>query len=223
MKTTVVIKLNNINIKNEKKTDIIKDFSFSIKTGEKVAIFQKNKAPIDKKILPNLLIGKTEHSFGCMRLNGIIKSLSNIDDFFNLRMSGRKNIFNNELSLDIDKSNIEAMEEEIIDFAETGMAIDNPVKIYSSIMKKKLAFAIGLHIPCNILVVDHTFILNDGSFIEKCRDRIEMFAQNGGTFLLFDGSHEMAEKWCDRGVIIKNGNLIIDDRIEKVLKLVNKI
>ena len=118
---------------------------------------------------------------------------------------------------------IEEVEEDIVEFAEIGEYIDQPLRTYSSGMKARLGFAINVCIRPDILIVDEALSVGDSKFQKKCVDRIKkMIKDYGTTLLLVTHSTATAKQFCDRGIVLRSGRVLYDGDISDAIYLYNE-
>ena len=138
---------------------------------------------------------------------------------FSLEMTGRENIYLKGYILGLKDEYIAQIEEKIIDFAQLGDYIDQPVRTYSSGMKMRLGFAINVNIDPDILVVDEALSVGDKKFKKKCKDKINEIIKSGVTVLFVSHSMEGVREICPRAVYLKKGRLIYDGPVDEALKV----
>jgi lipopolysaccharide transport system ATP-binding protein len=205
------------NIENPSKEEFwaLKDVSFEIKQGDRVGIIGRNGA--GKSTLLKILSRITEPTTGRIKIKGRVASLLEVGTGFHPELTGRENIFLNGAILGMGKEEIKRKFDEIVAFAEIEKFLDTPVKRYSSGMYVRLAFAVAAHLEPEILIVDEVLAVGDAQFQKKCLGKMEDVGKEGRTVLFV--SHNMAavKKLCDRGILFKNGNLILENEIEQVL------
>ena len=152
------------NIKG-KKNNAISDLSFDIKAGEMVALFGRNGA--GKSTLLKMITGVTYPTEGEIKVNGRVSALLELTAGFDTELSGRENIYFRASLMSMTNQEIKAVEPDIVEFAELGEYIDQPVRTYSSGMKARLGFAINVNIDPEILIVDEALSVGDKSFKKK--------------------------------------------------------
>jgi lipopolysaccharide transport system ATP-binding protein len=180
----------------------LKDITFELKRGETVGIIGRNGS--GKSTLLQIICGTLTPTSGAVRTYGRVAALLELGSGFNPEFSGRENIYLNAAVLGLTKIEIDARIDKIIAFADIGQFIDRPVKIYSSGMYVKLAFAVIAHVDADILIVDEALAVGDAVFVQKCMRFIRDFQQRGT--LLFV-SHDMAsiQNICQTGLWLVSG------------------
>jgi homopolymeric O-antigen transport system ATP-binding protein len=183
----------------------LKDISFEIKKGEAVGIIGRNGA--GKSTLLKILSRITKPTEGYVRMHGRVGSLLEVGTGFHPELSGRENVYLNGAIIGMRKKEIDRKFDEIVAFAEIERFIDTPVKLYSSGMYVRLAFAVAAHLEPDILIVDEVLAVGDAAFQKKCLGRMGVVAKEGRTVLFV--SHNLATLkqlcatafWLDAGEI----------------------
>ena len=197
------------------------DISFKISRGESVAILGKNGA--GKSTLLKLISGITFPSRGKVFVNGQVSAMLELTAGFDDALTGRENVYLKGLILGLKKSKVQEIEKEIIDFADIGEYIDQPVRTYSSGMKSRLGFAVNAHINPDILIIDEALSVGDKDFRKKCLNKIvKIRALDHVTVLLVTHSAESAREFCERGLILDNGRLVYDGTSVEALDFYKK-
>lgn len=198
-----------------------KNLSFSVRRGETVAIFGKNGA--GKSTMLKLITGVIYPSSGKVIVNGRVSALLELTAGFDLEFTGRENIYFKGTLMGLTHAQVAAYEQSIVDFAELGPYIDQPVRTYSSGMKARLGFAININIEPEILIIDEALSVGDAAFRKKCKLRIdEVTARNNVTVLLVTHSTAQARDICKRGIVLKDGGLIYDGKIDGAVEAYEK-
>lgn len=192
-----------------KKKKAVNDVSFLIKRGESVALFGKNGA--GKSTVLKMITGVTFPTSGNIKVEGRVSALLELTSGFDQEFSGRENIYLKGHILGLKDSEIKALESIIIEFSELEDYIDQPVRTYSSGMKSRLGFAINVNIKPEILIVDEALSVGDAAFKNKCKEKVNEIIQNDNVTLLFV-THQtaVAEEFCKRGIVMKDGKLVFD-------------
>ena len=189
--------------------------SFSIRPGESVGIIGDNGA--GKSTLLKMITGVTFPTEGTVTVRGKVAALLELTAGFSTEMTGRENIYLKGYILGLQDSYIREIEERIIDFAQLGDYIDQPVRTYSSGMKMRLGFAININIDPDILVVDEALSVGDASFKRKCKDKINEIIAGGTTVLYVSHNADSVKEICTRALYLRKGKLIYDGAAEDAL------
>ena len=168
-----------------------------------------------KSTIIKLLSGISYPTSGEIITKGKISSILELNAGFETDFTGRENIYLKCQILDLTKEEIEKIIDSIIEFADIGEYIDEPVRTYSSGMRARLGFAISVHIKPDILAVDEVFSVGDYNFKQKCFNKIkEIKNDENVTFILVTHSPEIAEEFCTRGLLLDKGKIIYDGNIK---------
>lgn len=187
----------------------LRDISFQVQKGDVVGIIGRNGA--GKSTLLKILSRITEPTSGEAVLRGRVASLLEVGTGFHPELSGRENVYLNGAILGMTRRQIAARFDEIVAFAEVEQFVDTPVKRYSSGMQVRLAFAVAAHLDAEILIVDEVLAVGDAAFQRKCAGKMQETAGSEGRTVLFVSHNIVAvEKLCNRGVVLDQGQLILD-------------
>ena len=197
--------------------DASKDLSFEIKKGEAVAFLGRNGA--GKSTTLKMVTGVTHPTSGEIRVEGRVSALLELTAGFDPQLTGRENISLRGQILGLNRSEIKELEPDIIDFAELGLYIDQPMRTYSSGMKARLGFAFAVAIDPEILVVDEALSVGDRAFQKKCIDRIrEIMMDENVTVLFVTHTSSTAKEFCSRGIVLDKGTKVFDGTIDDATK-----
>jgi lipopolysaccharide transport system ATP-binding protein len=184
----------------------LRDVSFEIQKGETVGIIGRNGS--GKSTLLSIIAGVLQPSHGTINTQGKISSLLELGAGFNPELTGIENI-NFSLSVQgYSPEYIRNKTHEVVQFADIGEFIDQPVKLYSSGMYVRLAFAVQALVNPDILIVDEALAVGDAKFQAKCFERLRKLKENGTTILLVTHSTEQIVTHCSRAILIEQGHLI---------------
>ena len=193
--------------------DASKDLSFEIKKGEAVAFLGRNGA--GKSTTLKMVTGVTHPTSGEIRVEGRVSALLELTAGFDSQLTGRENISLRGQIIGLNRSEIKELEPDIIDFAELGLYIDQPMRTYSSGMKARLGFAFAVAIDPEILVVDEALSVGDRAFQKKCIDRIrEIMMDENVTVLFVTHTSSTAKEFCSRGIVLDKGTKVFDGSID---------
>jgi lipopolysaccharide transport system ATP-binding protein len=193
--------------------------SFKVKRGECLGIIGRNGA--GKSTLLKMLNGIIQPDKGKITIKGKVGALIEVGAGFHPMLTGRENVYVNGAILGMSKREIDKKFDEIVAFAELEEFIDMPVKHYSSGMYVRLGFAIATQIQPDILILDEVLAVGDVGFRQKCLARMSLLMSNTAVVFV---SHETSiiQRICTRGILLKNGNLQIDDIVDNVLNSYNE-
>ncbi len=183
----------------------LKGVSFSIEKGESVGILGRNGS--GKSTLLQIVAGTLSPTAGEVVANGRLTALLELGSGFNPEFSGRDNVYLNGAILGLTKEEIDDRFEEIARFADIGEHIERPVKTYSSGMVVRLAFAVQACVDPQILIVDEALSVGDEKFQRKCFEHIEGLRAKGCSILLVTHSTATVEKFCQRGILLHQGEV----------------
>ncbi|MFQ9934403.1 MAG: ABC transporter ATP-binding protein [Lachnospiraceae bacterium] len=195
--------------------------TFDVKKGECVGIIGTNGS--GKSTLLKILTGVLNPSGGTYEVNGKISALLELGAGFNMEYTGIENIYLNGTMMGFSDKEMDRKLEAIVDFAEIGEFINQPVKTYSSGMFARLAFAVAINVEPDILIVDEALSVGDIFFQAKCYQKFNEFKEKGKTILFV--SHDMSSilKYCDRCLLIDKGNQVSLGKTSKVVDIYKKI
>ena len=199
----------------------IEDLNLEIKKGEVLGILGKNGA--GKSTLLKMITGVVGPSSGKIEVNGKISSLLELGTAFNMELTGIENIYQHGQVMGLTYDEIKSKEQEIIEFADIGKHITQPVKTYSSGMFARLAFACAINVDPDILIVDEVLSVGDMAFQLKCFKKFEQFKEQGKTILFV--THNVADviRNCNRSIIISSGKKIFDGDVKTGVDKYKKI
>ena len=183
----------------------LRNISFEIKKGETVGIIGQNGS--GKSTLLQLICGTLNPTGGSVEINGRIAALLELGSGFNPEFTGTENIYMSGALLGLSKEEIDARYKEIINFADIGEFVSQPVKTYSSGMFMRLAFAVNITSSPEIMIVDEALSVGDMAFQAKCMAALKKLQENGSTILFV--SHDMGsiKSLCDRAILLHDGGI----------------
>ncbi len=181
------------------------DVSFSVRRGEALGIIGRNGS--GKSTLLQLIAGTLQPTQGAVQVKGRMAAMLELGAGFNPEFSGRENIFLNGAILNISEAEMRSKLDEIIAFAAIGAFIDQPVKLYSSGMYIRLAFAIATSIKPDVLIIDEALAVGDAGFVIKCMNRMRQLQDSGTTILLVTHDVQTVRSFCDRAIWLKDGRI----------------
>lgn len=199
----------------------MKDLNLEVRKGEVLGVLGKNGA--GKSTLLKMITGVVTPTSGKIQVNGKISSLLELGAAFNMELTGEENIYQHGQVMGLTKEQIEERKPEIIEFADIGDHLYQPVKTYSSGMFARLAFACAINVDPDILIVDEVLSVGDMAFQLKCFKKFEQFKQKGKTILFV--THSVADilKNCTRTIIIDSGKKIFEGNVKEGVEKYKKI
>ncbi len=183
----------------------LKNITIDVLQGETVGILGCNGS--GKSTLLQIIAGTLSPTSGEVCINGVLAALLELGAGFNPEFTGRENVYLNGAVLGLTQEQMDRRFEEIVNFADIGTHLDQPVKTYSSGMFVRLAFAVQACVEPNILIVDEALSVGDEKFQRKCFDYIEKLRMNGCAILLVTHSTATVEKFCQRAILLHKGEL----------------
>lgn len=185
--------------------DALQNISFEIAKGETVGIIGRNGS--GKSTLLQIIAGTLTPTNGEINVNGRVAALLELGSGFNPEFTGRENVYLNGAILGISKSEMDNRFNDIIEFADIGNFIDQPVKTYSSGMYIRLAFSIAINVEADILIVDEALAVGDTKFQIKCIEKMREIKENGTTILFVSHAGEQVKRFCEKGIWLENGKI----------------
>ena len=184
---------------------VLQGINFTVQPGEAVGIIGINGA--GKSTLLKMITGTTQPTTGSVNITGRVAALLELGMGFHPDFTGRQNAFMAGQLLGYSVEEIAALMPEIEAFADIGDYIDQPVRVYSSGMQVRLAFAVATAHRSDVLIIDEALSVGDAAFQRKCFRRIEDYQAAGTTLLFVSHDIETVKKLCSRAVFIKDGQL----------------
>ena len=199
----------------------LNQLSFRVRKGETVGIIGTNGS--GKSTILKIITGVLTPTTGEVKVDGKISALLELGAGFNMDYTGIENIYMNGTMMGYTKKEMDAKLQDILEFAEIGDFVYQPVKTYSSGMFVRLAFALAINVEPEILIVDEALSVGDVFFQAKCYRRMEEIRKNGTTILMV--THDMGAiiKYCDRVVVLNKGAFIAQGEPGKMVDLYKKI
>lgn len=199
----------------------LKGVSFEVRKGESVGIIGTNGS--GKSTILKIITGVLTPTEGSVQVDGRISALLELGAGFNMEYTGIENIYMNGTMMGFSKSDMDAKLPEILDFADIGDFVYQPVKSYSSGMFVRLAFAVAINVDPEILIVDEALSVGDIFFQSKCYRRMDELRKKGTTILMV--THDMSSvlKYCDRTVLLNNGVKVAEGKPGEMVDLYKKI
>lgn len=184
----------------------LSNISFDIKRGEIVGIIGKNGS--GKSTLLKIITGVLSPTSGEIEIKGRISALLELGTGFNAEYTGMENIFLSGTLNGISRDEMEKKVDDILDFADIGDFIYQPVKNYSSGMFVRLAFAVAVSVEPEILIVDEALSVGDAAFQAKCMSRMIQIMHSGATVLFVTHDMDIVKRLCERCIYLDHGKII---------------
>ena len=181
----------------------LKGVDMTIYQGETVGIIGTNGS--GKSTILKIITGVLNQTGGSVHVNGRISALLELGAGFNMEYNGIENIYLNGTMIGFSKKEIDAKMDDILNFADIGDYVYQPVKTYSSGMFVRLAFAVAINIEPEILIVDEALSVGDVFFQAKCYHKFEEFKEMGKTIVFVSHDLSSISKYCDRVVLLNQG------------------
>ena len=181
----------------------LKGVDMTIYQGETVGIIGPNGS--GKSTILKIITGVLNPTGGSVHVNGRISALLELGAGFNMEYNGIENIYLNGTMIGFSKKEIDAKMDDILNFADIGDYVHQPVKTYSSGMFVRLAFAVAINIEPEILIVDEALSVGDVFFQAKCYHKFEEFKEMGKTIVFVSHDLSSISKYCDRVVLLNQG------------------
>jgi ABC-type polysaccharide/polyol phosphate transport system ATPase subunit len=192
------------------------DINFTVYQGETFGIIGKNGS--GKSTMLQILAGILKPSQGEAEVQGKVSALLELGSGFNPENTGIENIYMNAAILGVDKKRIKEKISSIIEFADIGDFIYQPVKTYSSGMYVRLGFAVAINVDADIILIDEALAVGDIFFRQKCYARLNQLKEEGKTIILVTHGMNEVEQFCDRALLIDHGRQIELDSSRLVVK-----
>ena len=188
-----------------KEFSALNGISFEVEKGDAIGIMGKNGC--GKSTLLKMITGVLEPTSGTIEVNGKVSAILELGTGFNPEYTGIQNIYLNGTMMGCSNEEVNKKLQSIIDFADIGDFINQPVKIYSSGMFARLAFAVAINVNPDILIVDEALAVGDTRFQIKCINKMKSLKEQGTTILFVSHATEQIKRFCNKAIWIKDGNI----------------
>ena len=190
-------------IKGYKEQHVLKDISFEVEKGDFFGILGRNGS--GKSTLLKIISEIYVPEKGTVTIDGKLVSFIELGVGFNPELTGRENVYMNGAMLGLSTSEIDAMYDDIVDFAELHEFMNQKLKNYSSGMQVRLAFSVAIKAQGDILILDEVLAVGDEAFQRKCNDYFQERKKSGKTTILVTHDMGAVKKYCNKAVLIENG------------------
>ena len=190
-------------IKGYKEQHVLKDISFEVEKGDFFGILGRNGS--GKSTLLKIISEIYVPEKGSVTIDGKLVSFIELGVGFNPELTGRENVYMNGAMLGFSTAEIDAMYDDIVDFAELHEFMNQKLKNYSSGMQVRLAFSVAIKAQGDILILDEVLAVGDEAFQRKCNDYFQERKKSGKTTILVTHDMGAVKKYCNKAVLIENG------------------
>jgi len=197
------------------------DVSFNVRKGETVGIIGTNGS--GKSTILKIITGVLHPTDGVINVDGRISALLELGAGFNQEYTGLENVYLNGTMMGFTEKEIDEKLPAILEFADIGDYINQPVKTYSSGMFVRLAFAVAINIDPEILIVDEALSVGDVFFQSKCYHKFEEFKQLGKTILFVSHDLSSISKYCDRVVLLNKGKKLGEGSPKEMIDIYKRV
>jgi ABC-2 type transport system ATP-binding protein len=201
--------------KSYEEQEVLRNVSLQIKRGEFFGIVGRNGS--GKSTMLKLLAGIYYPSKGAIDVKGKLTPFIELGVGFNAELTGRENVFLNGALLGFSRSEMLAMYDEIVAFAELKKFMDQKLKNYSSGMQVRLAFSIAIKAQSDILLIDEVLAVGDARFQQKCFDYFYELKSSNRTVVFISHDMDSVQRFCDRAILIENGDVVASGNTQDVV------
>ena len=194
----------------------LRHITFDVRQGESLGIIGPNGA--GKSTLLRMLSSIGRQTTGTVDIQGPVAALLELGAGFHPQLTGRENLYVSAIvSGRLRRRRVDELFESIVDFAELGDFIDQPLRTYSLGMQMRLGFAVAIHVDPAVMIIDEGLSVGDAHFQQKCHDRIEQLRRAGKTLLMVSHDLEIIRTFCTRALWLRRGRMMKDGPLDHVL------
>ena len=191
--------------------------TFDVEKGDAIGILGKNGS--GKSTLLKMITGVLTPTSGTLEIKGKIAAILELGTGFNMEYTGVENIYLNRTMMGYTKEEMDEKVQGIIDFADIGDFINQPVKVYSSGMFARLAFAVASNVDPEILIVDEALAVGDTRFQMKCISKMKKLKEKGTTILFVSHATEQVKRFCNKAIWLKDGKIEAEGESSEIVDL----
>ena len=191
--------------------------TFNVEKGDAIGILGKNGS--GKSTLLKMITGVLTPTSGSLEIEGKIAAILELGTGFNMEYTGVENIYLNGTMMGYTREEMEDKVQGIIDFADIGDFINQPVKVYSSGMFARLAFAVASNVDPEILIVDEALAVGDTRFQMKCISKMKALKEKGTTILFVSHATEQVKRFCNKAIWLKDGKIEAEGESSEIVDL----
>ena len=200
---------------------VLNDVSFEVNKGDFFGIVGRNGS--GKSTLLKMLAGIYKPTSGSISINGKLTPFIELGVGFNPELTGRENVFLNGALLGFNRKEMQAMYQDIVEFAELERFMDQKLKNYSSGMQVRLAFSIAIKAKNEILIFDEVLAVGDEAFQQKCIDVFEKYKADKQTVILVTHDMDTVKKFCNKAILINKGKIIESGNPRRVADIYSQL
>lgn len=193
----------------------LQGIDLEVAPGEAIALIGPNGS--GKSTFLKLAGGILKPTSGSIEIDGKVTALIELGAGFHPEITGRENVVINGMLLGLERREIEARMQEIVDFADIGAFLDQPVKIYSSGMYVRLGFAVAVAADPDVLLIDEVLAVGDEAFTHRCLDRLARMRQRGVTMVLVSHDLDLVTSFADRALYLEQGRMVTEGPADAVV------
>lgn len=190
-------------IKGYTEQHVLKDISFEVNKGDFFGIVGRNGS--GKSTLLKIISQIYVPEKGSVTIDGKLVSFIELGVGFNPELTGRENVYMNGAMLGFTTQEIDAMYDDIVEFAELEPFMNQKLKNYSSGMQVRLAFSVAIKAEGDVLILDEVLAVGDEAFQRKCNDYFLERKKSGKTTILVTHDMGAVKKYCNKAVLIEDG------------------
>jgi ABC-2 type transport system ATP-binding protein/lipopolysaccharide transport system ATP-binding protein len=194
----------------------LRDVNLVVDHGSTIGVIGPNGS--GKSTLVKLIHRILKPDQGTISVRGNTVALVELGAGFHPELTGRENLWVSGIIFGLSKQEIRANFDRIVEFAELGPYIDEPVRTYSTGMCMRLGFAVAVHAHPDIFLLDEVFAVGDAAFKKKCIERMRAFKESGKTILLVTHDLPLVESWCDQAAWLHAGTLRLQGKPRDVIQ-----
>jgi ABC-type polysaccharide/polyol phosphate transport system ATPase subunit len=193
----------------------LRDVSFTVEHGESLAVVGHNGA--GKSTMLNIATGLCSPTRGQVKIDGRVAALLELGSGFHPDLTGAENVWINAALLGLNRAEVRARFDEIVEFSGITEFIHEPLRTYSTGMTMRLAFSVAVNVNPDILIIDEVLGVGDHDFFKKCLDRIMRFRREGKTILCVSHSLQTLQELCSRAIWLDHGRLVETGPVKQVI------
>lgn len=183
----------------------LKDISFELRPGEALGLIGQNGA--GKSTLLKILTGAMYATSGEFHIRGRVLSMLELGTGFNNELTGRQNVQNSAHLLGFPENYVNQRLRDIEEFADIGEFFDRPIKMYSSGMRARLAFAMFAFLDCDVLIIDEVLSVGDTFFTQKCYERLDQLRQQNTAMIMVTHNMSVIQQYCQHALVLDKGRV----------------